>query len=66
MGYSDGCDFKIGVNICRRDIPANEVSRLLATGATAKIAGFVSKNGKSFDAKLVLKDGEAVFDFQKK
>ena len=63
MGYSDGCAFKMGVTICRRDIPISEVSRLLATGETALMTDFVSKNGKRFKAKLVLKDGEVTFKF---
>jgi len=63
MGYKDGCDFRIGTNICKRAIPVSEVRRLLATGSTDKISGFISKGGKRFDAKLVIKDGAAVFDF---
>ena len=63
MGYSDGCNFKMGVNICRRDIPISEAARLLATGSTALLTDFVSKNGKRFKAKLVLKDKEVVFSF---
>ena len=63
MGYSDGCNFKMGVNICRRDIPISEAARLLATGSTALLTDFVSKNGKRFKAKLVLKDREVVFSF---
>ena len=63
MGYSDGCGFKMGVNICRRDIPISEAARLLATGETALLTDFVSKNGKRFKAKLVLKDGEVTFKF---
>ncbi|MBR2466926.1 MAG: topoisomerase C-terminal repeat-containing protein [Clostridia bacterium] len=63
MGYSDGCEFKVGVNICKRDIPIASVRRLLAEGSTEKLTGFISKNGKAFSAKLVLKDGKAVFSF---
>lgn len=63
MGYSDGCTFKMGVNICRRDIPISEAARLLATGSTALLTDFVSKNGKRFKAKLVLKDKEVTFSF---
>ena len=64
MGYSDGCNFKMGVTICRKDIPISEAARLLATGQTAQLAGFVSgKTGKFFKGKLVLKDGEVVFSF---
>ena len=63
MGYEDGCKFRVGVNICQRDIPVMEVRRLLAEGSTATIGGFISKNGKYFKARLVIKDGNAVFDF---
>ena len=65
MGFADGCKFKMGVTICRREIPKTEVKRLLETGSTAKMRGFISKNGKSFEAKFVLKDGEAQFSFDK-
>ncbi len=65
MGYSDGCTFKMGVTICRRDVPISEAARLLATGETALLTDFVSKNGKRFKAKLVLKDGEVVFKFDR-
>ena len=63
MGYSDGCNFKMGVSICKRDIPINEVARLLATGETGMLTDFISKNGKRFRAKLVIKDGEVTFKF---
>lgn len=65
MGYADGCDFRVGITICRRDIPASEVSRLLATGTTIKLGGFISKTGKPFESALVLRDGECVFEFSK-
>ena len=63
MGYSKGCSFKIGVSICRKAIPKQEVSRLLATGSTFKMNGFISKGGKPFSARLVMRDGSAVFNF---
>ena len=66
MGYTDGCDFRIGISICHRDLPIDEARRLLATGATASLDGFISKNGKRFDARLVLRDGAAVFDFTRR
>ena len=62
-GFKDGCDFKMGVSICKRDIPISEAKRLLAEGKTAKLTGFISKTGKRFDASLILKDGSVVFDF---
>ena len=65
MGFEEGCKFRVGVNICRRDIPINEVRRLLAEGKTATMGGFISKNGKYFDARLIMKDGNAVINFDK-
>ncbi len=64
-GFKDGCEFKMGVRICRRDIPAEEARRLLTTGKTALIRGFISKTGKKFDARLILKDGAVAFDFSR-
>ena len=65
IGYEDGCNFRVGVNICRRDIPISEMRRLLSEGATATMGNFISKNGKYFEARLVLKDNTAVFNFEK-
>ncbi|MBQ8268884.1 MAG: topoisomerase C-terminal repeat-containing protein [Clostridia bacterium] len=65
MGYKDGCDFKVGLAICARAIPKSAVQSLLATGKTPKLRGFISKTGRPFDAALVIRDGEAVFDFAK-
>ena len=63
MGFEDGCKFRVGINICHRDIPIDQVRRLLADGATDVMTSFVSKNGKYFKARLIMKDGNAVFDF---
>ncbi|MBQ7356519.1 MAG: topoisomerase C-terminal repeat-containing protein [Clostridia bacterium] len=64
MGYADGCDFRLGINICKRDIPISEARRLLAEGKTALLDGFISKNFKRFKARLEIKDGAAVFAFE--
>ena len=63
MGYTDGCEFKMGVTICQRDIPISEARRLLAEGKTNKLYNFTSKRGKPFSGKLALKDGDVVFEF---
>lgn len=63
-GYKEGCKFSINKSICKRVISVSNVKMLLATGKTSKIQGFVSKNGKKFDAVLKLgDDGRVVFDF---
>jgi len=63
IGYREGCTFKVGTVICGRQIAKGEVARLLATGETGQIRGFLSKNNKLFSAKLKLEDGRAVFSF---
>jgi len=63
MGYNDGCSFRVGINICKKSIPIGEVMRLLAEGKTSKMSGFISKNGKRFEGRLVIRDGAAVFNF---
>ena len=63
MGYKEGCNFRIGLTICKKTVPINEIKRLLATGSTAKLSGFVSKGGKLFSGKLVLKENNVSFSF---
>ena len=59
-----GCRFSIRNVICSRVISVSNVKKLLETGSTYKIEGFISpKSGKSFSAYLKLKDGRAEFDF---
>ncbi len=62
-GYSDGCKFSVNEVICGRTISIANVRRLLETGKTFKIDGFVSKKGTSFSAQLKLDNGKVVFDF---
>ena len=59
----NGCKFTFGGYILGRSISKNNAKLLLENGRTSKIQGFTSKNGKKFDAYLVLKDGKVVFDF---
>lgn len=63
-GYRDGCKFSISNVILGRTISLSNVKKLLETGTTYNIEGFVSKRtGKSFSARLKLDNGKAVFDF---
>lgn len=65
MGYKEkGCKFSVSNVICGRVISLQNVKKLLETGKTYKIQGFISpKSGKSFDGYLKLENGRAVFDF---
>lgn len=57
------CSFKINTVICNRVISKRQAESLLNDGITSKINGFISKNGKSFDAKLKLDKYKVIFDF---
>ena len=63
-GYKDGCKFSISTSICKRAISVQNVKLLLTNGRTGVIRGFISKNGKPFDAALRLdENGKVIFDF---
>ena len=62
-GWREGCKFRISGVICKRVISIANARMLLSGGKTAKIQGFISKNGKPFDASLSLEGDKAVFDF---
>ena len=63
LSYKDGCKFRISGTICKRVIPIAAARELLEQGKTRKLVGFISKNGKPFEARLKLEEGRAVFDF---
>jgi hypothetical protein len=58
------CKFRISTQICGRWISKSNVEKLLSEGVTSNIEGFVSKNGKNFNAKLKLdEEKKVIFDF---
>jgi hypothetical protein len=63
MGYADGCEFRMGLSLCNREIPIVEVKRMFREGRTAKIPGFISRAGKLFSARLKIEGGKVGFDF---
>lgn len=65
LGYKEGCKFKIGSFICKRPISISNARKILSEGVSSEIQGFVSKNGKLFNARLKLDGDKVVFDFAK-
>ena len=63
MGYKDGCSFRIGGEICNREITLEDAQILLASGITPILGGFVSKGGKQFSGRLKIDGDRVVFDF---
>lgn len=65
-GYKDGCHFFISKQIAGKNISVANAKDLLNPSkyCTRKIKGFISKNGKTFDAKLYLAEDCSIrFDF---
>ncbi len=63
-GYKEGCPFQIRTYICGRPISISLAKQLIERGETDVLDGFVSqKSGKSFSAKLKMKDGKTTFVF---
>ncbi|MBR4720629.1 MAG: topoisomerase C-terminal repeat-containing protein [Clostridia bacterium] len=63
-GYRDGCKFSVNNVILGRTISMENMEKLLKTGESDIIDGFISKHtGKEFSAKLKLENGKTVFDF---
>ncbi len=61
------CKFRTGKKILQRDIPREQVAKLLATGKTDLLPRFISKKGKPFSAFLVLAEkGKVNFEFEKR
>ncbi len=62
--YREGCKFASGNVICGKVISVANMKKLLETGSTPLISGFVSKKtGKEFSAKLQLEKNRVVFKF---
>jgi DNA topoisomerase-3 len=67
VGAPVTCDFKSGKVILQQPVPPSEMTRLLSTGKTALLDGFVSnKTRRKFKAFLSYdkKEGKVVFEFE--
>ena len=60
------CKFKLSKTILGRDIPKEQAKKLLTTGKTDLLEGFISKRGRPFAAYLKLEDGKVGFEFPEK
>jgi DNA topoisomerase III len=60
------CKFKLSKTILGLDIPKEQVQKLLATGKTNLLDGFISKRGRPFSAYLKLENGKVSFEFPEK
>jgi DNA topoisomerase III len=60
------CKFKLSKTILGKDIPREQAQKLLATGKTDLLEGFISKRGRPFSAYLRLEDEKIGFEFPEK
>ena len=63
FGKSPSCAFRSGVIILQQPIERAQMTKLLETGKTDLLSGFISKKGRPFKAFLVIKDGKVGFEF---
>jgi DNA topoisomerase III len=67
LGPKKSCDFRSGRMILQQPIEREQMKKLLETGRTDLLTGFVSKKGRRFKAFLVKQpDGKIGFEFQAK
>ena len=65
VGPERTCDFRSGRMILQQPIEREQMKKLLETGRTDLLTGFVSKKGRRFKAFLVKQpDGKIGFEFQ--
>jgi DNA topoisomerase-3 len=63
-GPTPTCDFRTGKIILQQEISPEQVKKLLATGKTDLMKGFISKKtNRKFEAFLAFKDGKVSFEF---
>jgi len=60
------CSFRISKFILQREIPKEQVQKLIATGKTDLLPKFISKKGRPFSAHLKLENGKVGFEFAAK
>jgi len=58
------CNFRMSKVILQREIPREQVEKLLTTGKTDLLPRFISKKGKPFSAFLKLETGKVGFEFE--
>ena len=65
LGPNRSCDFRSGRVILQQPVEREQMKKLLATGRTDLLTGFISKKGRRFKAFLVkTPDGKIGFEFQ--
>jgi DNA topoisomerase-3 len=60
------CTFRVSKTILQREIPKEQVQKLIATGKTDLLPKFISKKNRPFSAHLKVDNGKVGFEFAEK
>ncbi len=62
------CKFRMGKSLCQREVPREQVEKMIQDGKTDLIPRFISKKGRPFSAFLALdkKSGKVGFEFEER
>jgi DNA topoisomerase III len=63
-GEKKTCTLRIGKTILQREIPREQIAKILSTGKTDLLPRFISKKGRPFSAYLKLEKGKVGFEFE--
>lgn len=63
FGDSPSCAFRSGSIILQQPVDRAQMAKLLETGKSDLMTGFISRKGRPFKAYLVVKDGKVGFEF---
>ncbi|MEO6847033.1 MAG: DNA topoisomerase III [Chthoniobacterales bacterium] len=66
VGEKKTCTMRMGKTILQREIPREQVIKLLETGKTDLLPRFISKKGRPFSAYLKLDKGKVAFEFEER
>ncbi|MBV9463381.1 MAG: DNA topoisomerase III, partial [Verrucomicrobiae bacterium] len=64
VGAARTCSFRSGKIICKREIPREQMIKLLSTGKTDLLDKFISKKGRPFSAYLKIDNKRVGFEFE--
>ena len=60
------CKFRMGKSLCQKEIPREQIVKLIETGKTGLIPRFISKKGRPFSAFLKIDGAKVAFEFEER
>ena len=63
---TSACKFRMGKSLCQKEVPQDQVVKLIENGKTDLIPRFISKKGRPFSAFLKLENGKVGFEFEER